>query len=257
MRRKLLLAVACAAAFSIGNAFEAQADGIPVFDASNLAEWVTSIATQAKQYVLQAQSYITQGEQYYVEAQQLLAFVHNPNLGGAIGLLNAAGLGSSLPVNPQAVASLVNSFNGNPASLNGIQGIVASLSGLANGAYTRNHVYSPTDGSWNSQQLIANANNIAGAQGAYQAAYADLKTHANTLQALRDHLATATTPKDVQDTQAQIELETTWVANENAQLAALKASFDTQSASAAQRDNEALTQSIDTFVQQANALSWN
>ena len=86
--------------------------------------------------------------------------------------------------------------------------MLSSLSSLTAGAYSANHVYTPTDASWASQELISNANSIAGEQGAAQAAYTDLQAHAAALQALRDHLATASSPKDVQDTQAQIELET-------------------------------------------------
>src|SRR5271166_5557129 len=117
-------------------------------------------------------------------------------------------------------------------------------------------VVTPTDGSWDSTQLISNANNIAGAQGAYAATTNDLQTHAAALQALRDHLATATTPKDVQDTQAQIALEQAWTANEAAQMAAVKASFDSQKDNAEQRDNEAMDQSFDNFIAKANALPW-
>ena len=75
-----------------------------------------------------------------------------------------------------------------------------------------------------------NANSIAGEQGAAQAAYTDLRTHAAALQALRDHLTASSRPKDVQDTQAQIELERVWTTNEAAQLTAINAAY------AAQRD---------------------
>ncbi len=111
-----------------------------------------------------------------------------------------------------------------------ISGVLSSLSSLTAGAYSANHVYTPTDASWASQELIANANSIAGEQGAAQAAYTDLQAHAAALQALRDHLATASSPKDVQDAQAQIELEQVWTTNEAAQLAAINAAY------AAQRD---------------------
>lgn len=236
---------ACAAAFSVGLSMNADAIGVTVFDPTNLEEWVSSLSTQAKQYYLQ-------GQQAMTEATQLASFVRTPNLGRAMGLMNNAGLGSSLPVNPQAVASLVNSFSGG-----GIQGALGALSGFASTAYSKNHIYSPTDGSWNSQQMIANGNNIAGAQGAYQATYADLQTHLATYNSLRQHLTTLTTPKDVQDTQAQIALEQAWISNETAQMNAVQASFQTQQASAAQRDDETIAQSFDNLSQQASALPWN
>jgi len=113
-------------------------------------------ATQAAQYAMQ-------GQQYLTEATQLAAFVRDPNLGAAMGLLNKAGLGSSLPVNPQAMMSLVNGFS-NPGQIGlpQIAGILNQLGQFSNAAYQKNHIYTPTDGSWDSTQLISNANNIAG-----------------------------------------------------------------------------------------------
>ncbi|MGA8611342.1 MAG: type IV secretion system protein, partial [Xanthobacteraceae bacterium] len=111
-----------------------------------------------------------------------------------------------------------------------------------------NHVYTPTDASWASKELISNANSIAGEQGAAQAAYTDLQAHAAALQALRGHLATASSPKDVQDTQAQIELETTWSTNEAAQLAAVNAAYDAQRDSREQQANEELAKDLDAFT---------
>ncbi len=114
--------------------------------------------------------------------------VHNPSLGSALALLNIAGLGSSLPVNAYAVLNLVNGRSYGQGGLPEISGVLSGLSGLTAAAYSADHVYTPTDGSWASQQLITNANSIAGEQGAAQAAYTDMQTHAAALQALRDHL---------------------------------------------------------------------
>ena len=108
-----------------------------------------------------------------------------------MGLLNIAGLGNSLPVNAYAVLNLVNGRSYGQGGLPEISGVLSSLSSLTAGAYSANHVYTPTDASWASQELISNANSIAGEQGAAQAAYTDLQAHAAALQALRDHLATA------------------------------------------------------------------
>ena len=124
-----------------------------------------------------------------------------------MGLLNIAGLGSSLPVNAYAVLNLVNGRSYGQGGLPEISGVLSSLSSLTAGAYSANHVYTPTDASWASQELVSNANSIAGEQGTAQAAYTDLQAHAAALQALRDHLTASSSPKDVQDAQAQIELE--------------------------------------------------
>jgi len=70
---------------------------------------------------------------------------------------------------------------------------------------------------------------------------------------LRDHLAAASSPKDVQDTRAQIELETTWSNNEAAQLAAVNAAYAAQRDAMVQRDNEKLAQDLETFAPSANS----
>jgi len=251
---------------------------IPVVDNANLIEWGESIADQVKSYGLelqqelietkeligdefgwatQAAQYAMQGQQYLTEAMQLEAFVRNPNLGAAMGLLNRVGLGSSLPVNPMAVMGLVNGFS-NPGQVGLLQiaGILNQLGQFSGQAYAKNHVYTPTDGTWDSAQLISNANNIAGAQGAYATTTNDLQAHAAALQSLRDQLATARTPKQVQDIQAQIALEQVWTANEAGQMAAVQASYQTQQDNAAQRDKEAIDQSFDNFIARADALPW-
>lgn len=242
----------------------AEAD-VPVIDATSVFQQIQQLLTATKEYALQvkqyvgeqlswavqAQQYAMQAQQYATEAAQLLAFVHNPALGQAMGLLNMAGLGSSMPVSPYAVMGLVNgtAFGGN--GIPNIAGIFAPLAALSNTAYATNHVYSPTDGSWNSQQLINSGNAISGTQGTALASYQQLQNHEPAMQALRDRLATATTPKDVQDAQAQTELESLWTANQNASLTALAITNQTQDAARVQRDNEGLDKGIDQFVTQA------
>jgi hypothetical protein len=229
----------------------------------------SSIAQQVKEYTLdlqrqltetkeligdqlswatQAQQYATQGQQYLTEVTQLEAFVHAPNLGGAMGLLNQAGLGNSLPVNPYSVMGLVNGASYRAAGLPQIQGVLSSLSGFSSSAYTANHVYTPTDGTWDSTQTIARANSIAGYQGAAQASVADYQAHQAAFQALEARLQTATAPKDVQDIQAQIALQQTWFANEAGQMQAVTAAYQAQRDSDVQKDNEMLDKSFDDFI---------
>jgi hypothetical protein len=267
LRQKILAGV-CAAAVLLGVVGDAKAD-IPVIDVAALGEWATALADDAKAYALQldqyatevktyigdelswlkqAQQYATQLQQYANELQLFISFVHNPTLGGALGLLNAAGLGSTLPINPAAMMGLVNGLRYGQGGLPEIAGILNSLSGLTGNAWTTNHVYTPTDGSWASQQVIARANGIAGAQAAAQTAYADLQSHMAALQSLRDQLLAATTPKDVQDLQAEIELETTWTNNEAAQLQAVATVYHGQTDAITQRDNERLAMDLETFL---------
>jgi hypothetical protein len=202
-------------------------------------------------WATQAQQYTMQGQQYLTEATQLAGFIHDPNLGAAMGLLNMAGLGSTMPVSPYAVMGVVNGVQYGAGGLPQIQGILGSLSALSGTAYSANHVYTPTDGSWTSQQIIANANTIAGTQGTALTSYQDLQTHAAAFQALRDHLNDATTPKQVQDAQAEIALEDTWTVNEQAKLTATQLAYQAQQASRVQQANEQLQQAIDADLAQA------
>ena len=72
-----------------------------------------------------------------------------------MGLLNIAGLGNGLPVNAYAVLNLVEGRSYGASGLPEISGVLSSLSSLTAGAYSANHVYTPTDASWASQELIS------------------------------------------------------------------------------------------------------
>ena len=217
-------------------------------DLQRYAGEVKSWATQNLQWLQQVQQYTTQLQQYANEVEMFQNWVHNPNLGGAMGLLNIAGLGNSLPVNASAALNLINGRSYGQGGLPEISGVLSSLSGLTAGAYTANHVYTPTDANWASQELISNANSIAGEQGVAQATVGDLQAHAAALQALRDHLTNSNSPKDVQDTQAQIQLEQVWTANEAAQTAAINGAYAAQRDAMVQRDNEKLSMDIEEFL---------
>ena len=80
-----------------------------------------------------------------------------------------------------------------------------------------------------------------------------MQTHAAALQALRDHLTASSSPKDVQDAQAQIELEQVWTVNEAAQFTVISATYAAQRDALAQRDNEKMNQDIAAFIASAPA----
>jgi hypothetical protein len=92
-------------------------------------------------------------------------------------LMNLAEVGNSLPVNPMAVMGLVNGFSGSVGSLSGSLGKLQQLSSLVNMTSGANHVYSPTDGSWSSQQLNDSSTAIAGTQGSAASLLQDLQGH--------------------------------------------------------------------------------
>jgi hypothetical protein len=139
-------------------------------------------------------------------------------------------------------------------SLQGIMGKASVFGSLMSTSYSANHVYSPTDGSWNSQQLIARGQSIAGMQATSLATYNDLNQHRSILQALRDRLNTARTPKDVQDAQASIAVEQAYMDRVQTQLHAVEVTYRTQQDARVQRDDETMTRDIDSFLAKAEGM---
>lgn len=261
MKRFLLVGVSL-----IALSGHAQAQ-VAVRDDAGLIEWGTSIADQVKSYALdlktyigdelswtvQAQQYAMQGQQYLSEATQVAGFIQSPSLGAAMGLLNAAGLGSSMPINPYAVMQVTNGFSYGAGGLPQIQGILSGISSLSPQAYAANHIYSPTDNSWMSQHLISSGNGIAGTQGTSGAAYQDLTTHAAALPALRDNLNLATDPAKRENAMAEIALETAWTQNQQAKLTSLQITAEAQHDSLTQQADEQMAKSFDNQLSEARA----
>ena len=215
---------------------------VHVLDDSVLFQQIKSVVQEAKSYALQAQQYVT-------EAQQLAALVHNPNLGAAMGLINQTGYGNSLPINPMQLQALAMGGT----NLTSMLGRLQQLSGLLNTNFSANHIYSPDDGSFQSNQLNANASQIAGAQAMYQSAYQDIRNHIPVIEALQARLATSNNAKDTADAAAALQTETVWTANIEASLRAAEANYHAEQDSRQQRENESLARGIDTFLTQAKA----
>jgi hypothetical protein len=259
-----LFGTAAAVALWVGCAIPQARAQVATIDAAAIAQEVKSYVLETQEYIgeqlswaKQAQQYVLQGEQYATEAEQLAGFIHAPSLGAAMGLLNQAGLGNSLPVSPYAVMSMVNGVNsigaGGSFNLAQINAALTALNGLAGTSYANNHIFSPTDGTWNSQQLVANGNSLASTQGAAAAAYADYRSHADALQALRNQVNAANDPKAVADVQAATLVETTWTENQNGQLAAMQLAAWAQQQSRQQRDDEQMSMSFQGQITQARA----
>jgi len=223
--------------------------------ALDLKIWANSefaVEIQALQWAKQQAQYLTQLQQYANDVQMLVNWVHDPSLGGAMALLSYAGLGTLLPVNPLAILGTVNGLEniGNSGlSFGAIAGVLDSLNGWAGQAWTLNHVYTPIDsGTWDSQQMIAGANSIAGTQGGALAAYTSLQSHLAAQPALRDHLLTSDSPKDVADASAQVALEQAWTENQIGQLVSMQVQYDAARDSREQRDLEAVRMSFDRWL---------
>jgi hypothetical protein len=130
--KRVLLASACI----IAVAGKAQAQ-VAVVDPTGLVAQAKQLVETVKQetqglrsYLTQLQQYATELQTYATDAEMAANFIHDPSLGAATGLMNLAGVGNSLPVNPMAVMGLVNGFNGSIGGLSGSLGKLQQLSGL-------------------------------------------------------------------------------------------------------------------------------
>src|SRR5271170_1342629 len=239
----------------------ARAD-LPVIDTAALGQWaqqlgndvkayglqlqqyageVKSWATQNLQWLKQVQQYVTQLQQYANELTMLENWVHNPNLGQVGALLNITGVQNSLPINSSAVFGLLQggaSFTS--GGITAITGKLGQLSTIVNTSYSANHIYTPASTDWASQQLTTNANSIAGEQGLAAVTYDDLVSHANAINGMRTLLNADSSPKDVADATAQLQLESVWTQNEAAQLQAASAMYSAQRDSREEQANEQL-----------------
>lgn len=225
-----------------GGAAHAQ---VPVDSVTADYNAVKELFQEAKTYALQGQQYITQGQQLAQQVQQYYAFVANPSLGAAVGLMSTTGLSNDLPINPSGLVGLTSGYS---MSLSGLAGKLSALSSLANTSYSQNHVYTCTDQSWSCQQQQQRGYGLAGTAGIAQAAYQDIRNHMPVVQSLRDQAAAATTPAARENVALALQSEQAWHDNMMGQLSAAEMQAKTDEASLIQQDNEKTTQNIDATI---------
>ncbi len=259
-RRKRILLGGVAAVALLGAVARPASSALPVIDVPALEEWVQQLEANIRAYALQTQQFFleqtagirqaqqlaTQLQQYAQEIQLFLNFAHAP-LAGLTQLLGQTGMGNSLPLNPQSALGLVQGWRYGPGGFGQLAGLLGQLNGLSGYTWQQNHLYTPNDGSFNSQQMIDRANGIAGTQGAMEAAYGDLRTHEGVLTGLRGQLANADDTKAVLDASAAVQGEAAWNINEMAQLHAIGIMADVQRDNLVQRDNERLACELEQF----------
>jgi hypothetical protein len=239
--RKNLIAAVC---FVVGIGGPAQAQ-IAVDSLTADFNAVKDLAGQAKAFALQAQQYVTEAQQLAQLVSTFNAFVQNPSLGAALGLMNSTGLGNDLPINPAGLMSLTSGYS---MSLANLGAKLTALSSLSNASYNQNHVYTCTDQSWACQQEQQRGFALAGASGVAQAAYQDLRNHMPVIQALRDQASTATTPAQRENVALALQSETAWNNNLAAQIQAAEMQAKSDEGSLAQQDNEKISQSIQSTI---------
>jgi hypothetical protein len=234
---------------------------LPVIDVPALQEWVQQLESDVRQYALQTQQFFleqtagirqaqqlaTQLQQYAQEIQTFLSLAHAP-LAALTQLMEQGDLGNSLPVNPQSALNLVQGWRYGSGGFGQLAGLLNQLTGYSGYAYQQNHLFTPTDGSFESQQIMDRANGIAGTQGAMEAAYADDRTHEAALPPLRAQMLQAPTTKDALDMGNQMQSEIAWNVNQLSQQQAIATMAELQRDNLVQRDNERLSCEIEQFI---------
>jgi hypothetical protein len=206
---------------------------------------VKDLAGPAKAYALQAQQYVNEAQQLAQLVNTYDAFVANPSLGAATGLMTQTGLGNDLPINPASLMSLTSGYS---MSLANLGAKLSVLSSLSNASYNQNHIFTCTNQSWSCQQQQQRGYGLAGTSGIAQSAYQDLQNHLPIIQALRDQANAATTPAEREKVTLALQSETTWNNNLAAQIQAAEMQAKTDEAGLTQQDNEKISQAMQATI---------
>jgi hypothetical protein len=219
---------------------------ITVIDPTEIGQTINLLKQQIQAYSVQLQQLQQAAQQVEWTVNTFNSLVAHPDLGAVMGLMNQLGIQDPLPVDPYTVQGLINGSGG-------INGALGMLSTLSNSSWSANHVYTPTDDSWQSQQMIANANGIAGAQGIAQQVYQQMGQHFAVLGGLRNDLLAATTPAQREHVMGQIQAEQAWTQNAQGQLQAANIMLVSQHYSQVQQENENMERAIDQTLADAKA----
>jgi Type IV secretion system proteins len=207
----------------------------------------------AKTFLQDLKGYATQLRQLEQAIQQVQwataefnSLVANPSLPAAMGLLQAVGIQNPLPVSPYAIQGLISGQGG-------INGTLGALSSFTSGAATTNRVYTCTDNTFACQNSLASANSVAGSQGIAQQVYAQIAAHFPLMASLQRDMLAATTPAERESVMGQIQAEQAWAQQAQGQLQTAQIMLVAEQDNRVQRDNEKLSQSFHSQLDQARA----
>ena len=189
---------------------------IPVIDGSNLAQNVVT-AAQEVQAVIQLKNQLTELENTYT-------MFTNPTeiMGMATGMENQA------IENPMPAAT----------ALAGLVGGSAVPSGAASMFYNQSHIYSPTDGSADSQRLISNGQSIANIEGIASTNLAAIQSRLQDLPNLESDIQTATSINQVTAINGRIAAESQFVQAQQVQATNLQVMASEQQQQQIQQQQE-------------------
>lgn len=230
MRKFLAVMVVLGTALALTPYAEAQT---PVIDAANLAQNVQELA-QDVATVEQLKSQLQQLQQTYS------MFTTPTNIMGM-----APNLENQAIENPMPAANAVA----------GLLGGQTAPSGAGATYYNQNHVYTPTDGSTSSTQLIANGQGIANIEGIASTNLSAIQTRLQELPNLEADLNSASSITQVDAINGRVAAESQFVQAQQAQAANLQVLASEQQASQAQQQEEARQESDANALAALNAAS--
>lgn len=206
---------------------------IPVIDASNLTQNVVT-AAQEVQAVVQLKSQLT-------ELQNTYTMFTNPT---AI-MSMATGMENQTVENPMPTAN----------ALAGLVGGQTTPTGSASAYYQQNHIYSPADGTNQSDQLNANGESIANIQGIATTNLAAIQQRLQDLPDLEADLQSAASITQVSAINGRIAAESQFVQAQQAQAANLQILAAEQASSQQQQAQEAHQESDSDALAALNSAS--
>jgi hypothetical protein len=138
-----------------------------VEDIPAITQQIKSLAQDLKAYEVYVQQLQQAVQQVEWASSTFESLVAHPSLPSAMAAMGMAGIENPLPVSPYAVQGLISGYGG-AGGLSAITSRLGALGGLVNSSYSANHIYTPTDNTYASQQLQNGATGVAGAQGIAQ-----------------------------------------------------------------------------------------
>jgi type IV secretion system protein VirB5 len=205
-----------------------------VIDNANLTQMIRQVQQAAEQIQLLQQQVQTVMSVYN-------AISHVTDLGSAVSALGLLGIQNPLPVNPYAVQNLLSGRGS-------ITGMSASIGSLFNSNLSSSHVYTPNGSSYQEGLLSRNATSIAGMQGLAGQLYQSMSQRLPLLAELQARLETATTQKDVDDLQARLLAEQSYILAQGVQAQSLAMMQVSAYQSRQQEHDEQRQQELDSII---------
>ncbi|MBF9235609.1 P-type DNA transfer protein VirB5 [Microvirga alba] len=230
--KKTLRVLLLSSAFAFGGAIvsaPASAQGIPVFDASAIANQLQQLQSMAQQFETLKQQ-LDQAQQLYGSLNKLTDI-------SSIGqILNDPAIRQALP---QEFSQVENLLKGSGSG---------SFGGSSSHFQGQNAFYESSANTFYAQELARVNKENAGAQSLGQAMYDAASKRMQGIEALKQRLGTASDAKEAMDLQTRLSAESAFLQTDILRMNALKMVQDAQIQVAEQRSRENRQKLIDDFA---------